>query len=214
MFEKTVPQLFSYTLIISLIISINILSASQCTTPKTHVDPWSKIVITSNRATCHKDKAHQKNFIFKYLDNVIVTLADKSTVNADELELVLDSTKNTKAKKPEASDHKKTLSQLKQLSFKNHVVFKSGQRKACADYVVIDVAKNICTLDGNVKIWQAKENHKDVPITIESQKAIMHLKTFAVQLAGTSEHPVSTTIDLEDHPSVQKKSKSRAKKKT
>ena len=217
LFEKTVSQLFF------LIILTGMLNATPSKNhPKNHVDPWSKIVITSNKATCHKDKAHQKNFIFKYLDNVIVTLADNSTVKADELELVLDSTKNTKStknlksgsgKKPEASDHKKTLSQLKQLSFKNHVVFNSGQRKACADRVVIDVAKNICTLDGNVKIWQAKENPKDVPITIESQKAIMHLKTFAVQLAGTSEHPVSTTIDLEGHPSVQQKSKSRAKNK-
>jgi len=187
-----------------------------------HVDPWSKIVVTSNKATCNKDNSPEKNFIFKYLDNVTVTLADKSTVKADELELVLDSKSNKKSNKKnslvsgELAEHthnNKTLSQLKTLSFKNHVVFHSGQRKAIADTVVIDIAQNTCTLNGNVKIWQAKEHDKDVPIVIESNKAVMHLKTFAVELVGTSECPVSTTIDLEGHPSVQKKSKSRVKTK-
>lgn len=218
LFGKTVPRLLC---ICFISLALSTLQAAQNpvspvskknNSKKNHVDPWSKIVVTSNKAVCHKDKTPDKNFTFKYVDNVVVTLADDSTVKADELELIFDPKKKTE-KKPEASSgSKNTFSQLKTLSFNKHVVFKSGRRKASADHVVIDVAKNTCTLDGHVKIWQAKGNKKDLPIAIESQKAVMHLRTFAVQLAGTSEHPVSTTIDLEGHPSVQQKSKARVKK--
>lgn len=181
------------------------------------VDPWSKIVVTSKKATCNKDKNNPKDFIFSYIDDVVVTLADKSTVKAGALEIILDGNKSDKkdalavGQKQASDKQKKSLSQFKKLSFKGHVVLNSGQRKVSANKADIDLAKNTCTLDGNVKIWQFKKHQKDVPIAIESQKAVMHLKTFAVNLLGTSAKPVSTTIDLEGHPSVQKKTKTKSK---
>ncbi len=68
-----------------------LLSFQTCTADK--VNPLSKLVITSNKAVCKKDKNTKNLFVFTYLDNVLVTLADGSTIKSDELEIQIDTSK-------------------------------------------------------------------------------------------------------------------------
>lgn len=172
------------------------------------INPLSKIVITSNNATCSKQTQDQHAYQFQYQENVQVTFADQSKVTADLLEIIFDGqeTKNT-AKKTD-----KNLSHFKHITFKNNVCIENANRKAVADCARFYVQDQTCELEGNVKIWQKKEKKSDVPIKMTSQKACMNLVTGQLQFVGSSVTPVSTTIVLEGHPSLQRKKKIKAGK--
>lgn len=195
--------------ILSLLYLSPVVSVSAVAT-----DPLSKIVITSTNATCVKDPARPGSFVFTYQDNVHVTFADQSTVTADALEIVFDGKQKDKPAQVTVVPHKESsLSSFKQIMFKQNVCFTSAHRKATADKANFYLKDQRCVLEGNVKIWQAKASPKDVPITIDSQKAEVQLATGQLKLIGSVQKPVSTTIVLEGHPALQKKKKASKKKK-
>lgn len=180
-------------------------------------DPLSKIVITSTNATCAKNPSSQGSFIFTYQDNVHVTFADQSTVTAESLEIIINGKiKDKKNAQEEESTITKqpSLSNFKQIIFKENVCFTSVNRKATAQTAHFYLQDQYCILEGNVKIWQAKSSPKDVPITLESQKAELHLATGQLKMLGSAQKPVSTTILLEGHPALQKREKKSKKKNT
>jgi lipopolysaccharide export system protein LptA len=167
------------------------------------VDPFSHIKITSNKATCQKCKDSPHTFIFNYLENVNVVLADNSTITADSLEIIFDSKgvkslDNSKHKKHNAKSDEKSheLSNIKQITFKNNVKIANQNRKAQADSATINILENTCKLDGNVKIKQIKVAQKDIPLDVQSTQALINLKTYEVTLLGSSQEPVSTVIEL------------------
>ena len=167
------------------------------------VDPFSHIKITSNKATCQKCKDSPHTFIFNYLENVKVVLADSSTITADSLEIIFDSKgakslDNSKQKKHQAKSNEKpnNLSNIKQITFKNNVNISNQNRKAQADCATINILENTCKLDGNVKIKQIKVVQKDIPLDVQSSQALINLKTYEVTLLGSSQDPVSTVIEL------------------
>ncbi|MCK4650610.1 hypothetical protein KAT08_00385 [Candidatus Babeliales bacterium] len=194
-----------------------------------NTDAFSKIVITSNKAICQKDKSRENIFTFSYLENVFVKFANKSTIQSDELEIELDTTqikeklayKQTninQAKQAKKVITQKTtpkdLSQFKKITFKNNVVAKQKNRIVHAEKAELFLSEKICKLLGNVKINQTKEKPKDLPVYTECNQVILNLATEQVTFLGSSKNPVSTTIKLEGHPSFTKKPKTRKERKT
>jgi lipopolysaccharide export system protein LptA len=167
------------------------------------VDPLSKIVVTSTDAVCEKDAHHPGIFTFRYRNNVHVDFADNSSITADFLEIVLD------AKKANASQHQQSpdISNFKQVTLRGHVKLINAQRKAMSDQAHVFLAEQRVVLEGNVKIWQHKQKTSDIPVAIQSSKAELSLLSGQVHLLGDALHPVSTTIVLRGHPSLQHKKK-------
>ena len=177
---------------------------------------FSKIIITSDQATCSKDHKNSGCFVFQYKKNVMVTFADKSTVSADFLEVVFDSKmkKNTThASKKKQHHNTAELNNFKQITFKNNVRIKNAQRSAQADQALLHLQDQRCVLEGNVKIVQTKEKEDDVPVEIKSQKAELNMTTGEVNFLGTSLDPVHTTVLLEGHPALRYSKKEKKHKK-
>jgi lipopolysaccharide export system protein LptA len=167
------------------------------------VNPLSKIVVTSTDAVCTKDAQHSGTFIFKYRNNVRVTLADDSSITADSLEIILDAKKSGTHKQAHSPD----ISNFKQIIFSGHVKLMSSQRKAIANSARVFLAEQRVELEGNVKLWQIKQKPSDIPVAIQSSRAEVSLLTGQVHLLGDALNPVSTTIVLRGHPSLQHKKK-------
>jgi lipopolysaccharide export system protein LptA len=167
------------------------------------VDPLSKIVVTSTDAVCAKDIQRPGIFRFQYRNNVRVHFADNSSITADFLEIILDS------KKAAAHNGKLSpdISNFKQITFTGHVKLVSAQRKAEADAAHVFLIDQRVVLEGSVKIWQCKQKLSDIPVAIQSSRAELSLLSGQVHLFGDTLNPVSTTIVLRGHPSLQSKKK-------
>ncbi|KKQ33497.1 MAG: hypothetical protein US49_C0001G0177 [candidate division TM6 bacterium GW2011_GWF2_37_49] len=177
-------------------------------TPIVAIDPFSKILITSEKAVCKKDDSAKNVFLFNYLGNVVVTLADGSKITAKSLEITLDGKgikvfdgaaskpfKHKKGKHKNKSD--KNTSHVKKIIFKNNVKIFNNNRQASSDSAEIDMQENTCKLIGNVKIIQNKTSEKkDIPLNIQSSCALINLKTSEITLLGSSKDPVSTIVEL------------------
>ncbi|MBS1988283.1 hypothetical protein JST56_04785 [Candidatus Dependentiae bacterium] len=175
------------------------------------IDPLSKITIKSSRATCGKNKTDSKDIVLTYLDDVHVEFADHSTVTSQELEVICNLNKSPSKTLPEKSGNKssdqksKALSQFKKITFSKHVVINKDEFKATADYADILVDQRLCSLRGNVQIEHKKKSPKDVPVQVKSDAATIRLDSQQILLAGSSKSPVSTVIDLQDHPIIRNK---------
>jgi lipopolysaccharide export system protein LptA len=186
-------------------------SSMQCVSAKSP-QLFSKIVITSDGAICKKDPQVANMYVFEYLKNVTVTFADQSRVTADTLIIVFDSkdmqgdsTSSCRSGAP--TKEPSTMDRFRNITFKGNVHVTSVQRQATADEARFDLKTQQCILDGHVKIWQQKVAPSDIPVVIESSKAELNLVTNQVQLLGSAEKPVQTTITLEGHPALAPKKK-------
>ena len=190
---------------------------------QTNAHSLSKITITSNRATCQKDKTQPQLFIFNYQDNVVVTFADKSTITANQLEVIFE---GKDLGKKLIHDHKITstaiqaplskqnpLEKFKKITAVGNVTLVNQNRTARAQRVELQLAQHLCTLIGNVTIAQKKTTLKEIPITIESDQATLNLQTDELAFAGSESKPVNTTISLDDYEPLHKKSKNSKRKK-
>lgn len=176
------------------------------------IDPLSKITIKSSRATCSKNKTDSKDIVLKYLDNVKVEFADLSTVTSQELEVICNLSKTPTKVLPEKNGAKslpekttQALSNFKKITFSKNVVINKNEFKATADYADILVDQRLCSLRGNVQIEHKKKSPKDVPVHVKSDAATIRLDSQKILLAGSSKNPVSTVIDLQDHPIMRNK---------
>ena len=196
---------------IFLFMAGTILPAPAMLPKKETVNPLSKIIITSNRATCQKDIIIPQQYVFNYQENVVVTFADKSTITANNLEIVFD---GKALGKKEAPDTTKTnfLDKFKKIIFCGNVVYTSQSRTVTAKKAELQLAEHICTLTGNVAIQQKKNAPKEIPITIESDEAKLNLQTQELLLSGSLEKPVNTVISLEDYEPLKKKKNTKTQK--
>lgn len=187
------------------------------------VDPLSKITIKSSRATCSKNKTDPKDIVLKYLDDVQVEFADHSTVTSQELEVICNLSKTPTKVLPEKNGAKslpqkssekssKALSNFKKITFSKNVVINKDEFKATADYADILVDQRLCSLRGNVQIEHKKKSPKDVPVHVKSDAATIRLDSQQILLAGSSKNPVSTVIDLQDHPIMRNKADKKQRK--
>ncbi len=194
---------------------------THITTCFANIKALSHITVTSNKATCtplKTEKNIEKNiYVFRYLDNVRVTFADKSHVTSDALEIMYDS-KNSQKHDPKnnlsGNKSHNDLSQFKKITFTGNVFVQKKENSVNADQAELFLKENICKFTGNVKVIKTKDNKNDVPIEMHSQEATLNFKTDHVLLTGNSYKPVCTKINLENHPALQvKKKKTKNKKK-
>ncbi len=165
------------------------------------IDPFSRISITSERATCKRISKQQYNCLYE--NNVIIKLADDTTVTATSLALVFD-----KKAKVEGAKEKTTLQTA---TLDGNVLLKNKKYTARARSAVINVQTKTCTLKDDVQINQKKVDLKDIPLEVASSQATINLATQALTFEGSKDQPVQTTLILEGHPSltsVKRKKKS------
>ncbi|MFC1894731.1 hypothetical protein ACFLYH_02160 [Candidatus Dependentiae bacterium] len=177
------------------------------------INPLSKIVITSQKAIFKKtDKP--KNFIFTYLDDVIVTFSDNSKIKSEELEIEIDLTKFDLDKKSQDNKkhNKSSLDKFKKITFKRNVKINKDNKKIESDFAELFLNKKICKFIGNVKIEQIKKHKKDLPINTFCKQAILNMQTEKINFIGDVLKPVSTTIKLAGHPGFLKKVKTKEEK--
>jgi len=167
-------------------------------------------------ATCEKSKENG-NFLITYKDNVIIKLADESTIKADHLAITLKDTPlshtQTESCTTEKKESQNPLSMFEKIILKDNVKMAQKNRRIEADRIELLPGKKLCELYGNVKIRQIKEKAKDLPITAESSKAILDLNTQEISLLGDEKTPVTTTIIVEGYPTILKKIKTKEEKK-
>lgn len=159
-------------------------------------NPFSQISIQSEKASCKKHSSTKDLFLFQYVQNVHVLLADNSTIDADRLDITfLGRGLDAQGKK---KGGRATLDNFKKVAFVGHVIVKNGNRIVHADRADVDVANYICTLVGNVHVEQAQHEQKDIPLKISSTRATINLTTKEVVFEGSVAAPVSTVIALGD----------------
>ncbi|MFA5074511.1 MAG: hypothetical protein WC436_00190 [Candidatus Babeliales bacterium] len=186
---------------------------------KTGIDPLSKITITSNKATCCKDKKDKSSFIFKYVEDVNITFADNSKIKSKELEIVIDykmpensvdkNKKIVQDKQNTKTDNSKKQSQIKKIIFNYGINLVSKNKIVNADSAEIYPETKICKLFGNVKIEQKKESPKDLPIITNCKQALLNLQSEELILQGNADNPVNTVLQIEGKQGLLKKPKTR-----
>ena len=196
---------------------------------KNDVDPFSKINIKSQSATCQKDKTQPETYFFTYQENVLVTLADNSSINSETVQIELNTSnfsKLTNNDKPKSENNNKDFSSVvKKIKFKNNVKLRSTNKTIEANIALIDLEKKVCYLFGEVKIEQKankdsnviqeKSNNKkqnsskDLPLTTFCNRACLNLETEKITLLGNKKKPVNTTIEIEKKSMRLKRKKKR-----
>ena len=165
--------------------------------------PWSKIVVTSQKADCHPQDQSKSLFVFTYKENVRVDFSDNSTITSDKLEIIFDSKQTGSS----------PLSRFKKITFKDNVKLNRMNQKARANSAELYLEKQVCKLCGDVTITQTRNKQKDVPLEIKTNEAFLNLKTQEIQLEGSFAKPVTTVIELGHLKAMQKKQRKKKKKK-
>jgi lipopolysaccharide export system protein LptA len=167
------------------------------------INPFSKITITSQKATCQRDISAHNVFLFNYINNVQVIFADGSKITSEKLKIIFSGENIVKGDKKisvayTVTPKKDFFSRFKKIIFLNKVCLISQNRLAFADYAELFPKEKICKLKGHVKIQQTKVEKRDVPIVIESSQAMLNLETKELSFVGSLSQPVSTVIELDD----------------
>jgi hypothetical protein len=176
--------------------------------------PLSKVVITSKKAVCRPLESHKNIFSFSYQDEVKVVFADDSIIKSDKLEIIFDTKKHSPPQKTKNVSYQKfhtkppkqstvQYSQFKKIIFFGNVIVATSDNKISSQKAEIDVQFQSCLLQGGVKIVHTQKTKKHIPMTLEGQQALVHLKTKEVTFLGDSVNPVNTVIFLEGHPITQ-----------
>ncbi len=165
------------------------------------IDPLSKIEIKSNRAFTSPLKQEPGFYLVRYEQDVRVDLADKTHMTAEILEVVVARKALKKAKMGDAQNipaQKVAASnqQLKSVVFKGNVKINRLNHSVRSDRAELLVEKKQCTVQGNVHIVQKKNVANDIPVVIDSEKAVLDLTTEKLLLVGSEKTPVCTTFEL------------------
>lgn len=168
-------------------------------TPDT--SPLEKITITSMRACAQKNSPDKSTFIAEYDENVVVTLADATTLKADHAIITLTQQSSTTPK-----ENKPAHSGVKDITFIGRVNIEHKMLTASADRATINPDTQQCLLHNNVHVVrkQSAQKPNDAPIDVKSNQATLSLKDATVSFEGTKEKPVITVIEFNNH---QKKSR-------
>lgn len=167
------------------------------------INPLEKIEIKSNRAFTTPLKNNHDLHLVRYEQNVQVELADKTHMSAETLEVIFAhkiEKEPVKEKPTEQLTNTKKIgaqpSQIKSVIFKGHVKINRLNHTVQADRAELLVEKKQCSAQGNVHIIQKKVSAHDVPVIINSDKAILDLTSEKLLLVGTDKEPVSTVFEL------------------
>lgn len=160
------------------------------------VNPLSKITVKSGRATLHKSMADVTEMILTYQDNVRVTLADKSQISAQHLEIAGDKSLLSTSTISKSSTVSSQKAPLNSITFSDKVVMVRDNRTVSADRAVISPATQECRMVGNVVIEQTKKSEHDIPLVTQGQELVVNLKTGSLSVEGSKDHPVTTVIEF------------------
>jgi len=166
--------------------------------------PFSKIEISSDKATVCKNQNNKNIFNFTYQENVLVKFADGSSAKADELEIKLNTGKNKNKNKNKniVNEKLENLTIIEEITFNKHVLVQNENKTVTADIAQIYPKTKICKFSGNVQINQTKVNPKDLPISTKCDNATLDLVTEKIILSGNKDNPINTTISLEGYPEL------------
>ncbi|MBM3886802.1 hypothetical protein FJ364_02620, partial [Candidatus Dependentiae bacterium] len=160
-------------------------------------NPLSKISVKSARAFTTPLKRDPGFHLVRYEQDVEVDLADKTKLTGEILEVVVS------RKAAAASDAKKdkqklasSTQQVKSVVLKGNVKITRANHIVKADKAELLVDKKQCIAQGNVHIAQTRKSTADMPVMIDSEKAVLDLSTEQLLLVGTDKAPVSTTFEL------------------
>ncbi|MCB9492981.1 MAG: hypothetical protein H6679_01780 [Epsilonproteobacteria bacterium] len=167
------------------------------------LDPLSRITVTSQRAVCSK-RADSGGFLLCYTGNVVVTLANQTTITTSKLEL-------------EGSFKATSNSECRRVACIGNVCVKDESRTLYSNNLHFFPEQKKCELEGDVKIVRSKKEPNDIPVTLQAAYASYYLDSQQLELDGNDSRPVSTVIELSNHPSLakygSKKKRSKIRKK-
>lgn len=171
------------------------------TVAQAKVDPLSKIEIKSNRAFTTPLKQEPGLYLVRYEQDVRIDLADKTHMTAESLEVIVARKASKKSKKDESVSvvgQKITTNdqQLKSVVLKGNVKINRLNHSVRSDRAELLMDKKQCTVQGNVHIVQKKNAASDIPVVINSEKAVLDLTTEKLLLVGSEKSPVCTTFEL------------------
>lgn len=168
-------------------------------------DPLAKIEIKSNRAFTTPLKKEPGMYLVKYDENVRVDLADKTHIDAESLEVIVSRKAMPKTEASDTKEQKKATidEQVKSVVFKGNVKINRLNHLVKADRAELILAKKQCAAIGNVHIAQKRLGQNDIPVMIDSEKAILDLTSEKLLLVGTAKAPVSTVFQLKQAAQVK-----------
>jgi hypothetical protein len=171
--------------VLLLVCTSTILSASK--------KPFSKIVITSEKATCSKHKTDKNRMLVAYKNNVEIKLADGTSILSSELEIEFS---NKELVSTSSSSSTKETTPLKTIRLKHDIHLTKGNKSILSDMAIIDIASSQCNLKGNVSITQNKAHTKDIPFKTKCSSALFNWNDETISFEGTKESPVISKLEI------------------
>lgn len=184
----------------NIAVSLLLVLLSQNLFAKTN--PLEKISIQSGRAYTTPLKNQPGFYLVRYEQDVHVGLADKTKMTGEVLDVVVSrkaATKDTNQKNTAPAE------QVKSVIFKGNVHIERLNHSVRADKAELLVGKKQCCAQGNVHIVQKRVSASDIPVVIDSEKAVLDLMSDKLLLVGTDKIPVSTVFELKGTVSRVKK---------
>lgn len=170
------------------------------------VNPLEKITVKSVRAYTTPLKQDPAFYLVRYEQDVRVDLADKTHMTGEILEVVI-------ARKAASTDKKSTQKEtgqklaasgksVKSVILRGNVKIIRTNHTVHADKAELLVDKKQCIAQGNVHISQKRASAGDIPVMIDSDKAVLDLSSEKLLLVGTEKTPVSTVFELRAAPTL------------
>lgn len=177
------------------------LTAGECIAIRS---PLSKITISSKMME-YSVLPEKKSNVFDYQGNVAVTFADNSTIDADNLVIVL----NHQKKSNHQFVEKKTVIPpiVASIKMSGNITVRSNEDVITADKAEIAAQSNLCVVSGNVKVNHAKKKPSDIGVALTSSQATINLETKEIIFLGKAASPVSTILNLDNYTIGKKTSK-------
>jgi len=150
------------------------------------------ITIISKRASCSQGAAKQKLCTLSYFDDVHISFSDGSNAHAQRVVIEV-STAKTRAP---LTEKKSPVQNIQKITLSENVSFFHDGREAYADQAIILPNSQQCTLAGKVRIVQNKVSEKDLPVEIRCSSAAMDLISGKMDLMGSTDQPVLTSLIL------------------
>ena len=170
------------------------------------VNPLEKISVKSVRAYTTPLKQDPGFYLVRYEQDVQVDLADKTHMTGEVLEVVIarkGATTNKKGAQKETGQKLAASGQsVKSVILRGNVKITRTNHTVHADKAELLVDKKQCIAQGNVHISQKRASAGDIPVMIDSDKAVLDLSSEKLLLVGTEKTPVSTVFELRAAPNL------------
>ena len=156
-------------------------------------NPFSKIIIISEKALCSKHKIDKNKMVVSYQDNVHIKLADGTKISSEKLEIEISSKELGNSNTLTST---RTATPVKTILLQNKVSLTKDNRSIFADSATVNIDSSECNLKGNVSIIQNKINTKDIPFKTVCSSALFNWNNETISFKGTKESPVLSMLEI------------------